>query len=131
LKLAIGALQGWHGDDTGVVPVNPSKSQFWSSSKVPTQDGKLITLYEKTSHVGIHLPKPPEDVILMGREERDADHYPLVQQGSRYVLWGFTAAPDQMTRAGKELFIATCRHTAALDKSPGGQKSAEKETQKR
>lgn len=118
LKLAIGAPHGWHGNDRGVRPVNPAKSGLWSFRKTRIELEDFIPVYEATNHVGIFLPKPAEDVLLLGREEKDAQHYPLLQQGSRYVLWGFTASPTQMTRAGKELFIATCRYTAGLGESP-------------
>jgi hypothetical protein len=126
LGLAIGAGHGWHGRDTSVVPVEPSKSPFWSSSKVAAEDGKPIKVYEKTGHVGIFLPKPPNEVLLIGREERNTTHYPLVHQGPRYVLWGFQAPPDQMTPIGRQLFIAACRYTSALDKSPRPEKSSDK-----
>jgi hypothetical protein len=118
LKLAIGAPQGWHGNKTGVRPVNPAKSRFWSFRKGRNQLEEPITIYETTNHVGIYLLKPAKDVLLLGREENDAHHYPLLQQGPHYVFWGFTASPDQMTRAGKDLFIATCRYAAGLDESP-------------
>jgi len=48
LGLAIGAGHGWHGRNTSVLPVDPSKSPFWSSSKVAAEDGKPIKVYEKT-----------------------------------------------------------------------------------
>jgi hypothetical protein len=52
--------------------------------------------------------------MLLGREPEGATHYVLVGQGPRQVLWGFTAPPDQMTAEGKQLFVNTCRYTAAL-----------------
>jgi hypothetical protein len=44
-----------------------------------------VALYRKSSHVGIHLPKLLLGIELLGREEKDAVHYPLVRQ-DRYVL---------------------------------------------
>ena len=44
----------------------------------------------------------------------DANHYVLVRQGPRHVLWGFTAGPDDMTREGRQLFVHTCRFTQEL-----------------
>lgn len=114
LSLAIGARHGWHGRNSSIMPVNCSKSPFWTTCKVPAQDGKAIPVYGNTNHVGIFLPNPAEDILLIGREEKNATHYPIVQQGSRYVLWGFTAPPDQMTPIGRELFVALCRYTSTL-----------------
>lgn len=124
LKLAIGARHGWHGNERGLLPVNHPRSRLWSYSKAPSKLG-FVTVYETTNHVGIYAPKPADDVLLLGREEKNADHYPLLQQGSHYVLWGFTASPNQMTRAGKDLFIATCRYTADLKESSSGEAPAE------
>jgi hypothetical protein len=124
LNLAIGAPHGWHGHDRGVRPVNPAKSGLWSFRKTRIESEEFIPVYEATHHVGVFVPKPAEDVLLLGREEKDAQHYPLLQQGSHYVLWGFTASPTQMTRAGKDLFIATCRYTVGLDESPVGEPPA-------
>jgi hypothetical protein len=125
LKLAIGAPHGWHGNDRGVFLVNPAKSDLWAFSKAPVKVEEFITVYETTNHVGIYVPKPAEDVLLLGREEKDAQHFPLLRQGSHYVLWGFTASPNQVTRAGKEFFVATCRYTAGLGESRVGEPPAE------
>ena len=111
LKLDIGAPMGWHGNATSVLPVDAT-SPLWKAAEVPA--GKALTLYKQTNHVGIHLPKPPANVVLLGREENDKTHYALVQQGDRYVLWGFTAGPDSMTADGRKVFVATCRYTAEL-----------------
>ena len=52
--------------------------------------------------------------MLLGREPNNATHYVLVREGALRVLWGFDAAPDQMTAEGKQLFAHTCRYTEAL-----------------
>lgn len=66
LKLAIGAPNGWHGTDAAVLLVDAAKSPPWAAAGVT--DGKAVTLYEATGHVGICLPDPPADVVLLGRE---------------------------------------------------------------
>jgi hypothetical protein len=114
LKLGIGDPHGWHGVDTAVVPVDASKSPLWTAT---AQSDKPVKLYEKTRHVGIYLPTPPADAVLLGREEVSPKHYPLVRQGDRFVLWGFTAGPADMTADGRKVFVATCRYTADLSRS--------------
>ena len=47
----------------------------------------------------------PNDVLVIGREENDDHHYPILQQQSRYLFWGFTNSPASMTQTGKDLFI--------------------------
>lgn len=111
LKLDIGASHGWHGKETGVRPVAVAKSPLWTAAGVNTD--KAISLYKKSGHVGIYLPKPAAGIALLGREEADEDHYPLVSQGDR-VLWGFTGGPAEMTELGRKVFAATCRYAAKL-----------------
>jgi hypothetical protein len=86
------------------------------------KEGAPFKVYEGTEHVGIHLKERVAGVELIGREVKDADHYPLVKARSRYVLWGFQAGPAKMTAGGKELFIAICRHAAKLGGPKGGEK---------
>jgi hypothetical protein len=115
LRLAIGGPNGWHGNDAAVRPVDAARSPLWAAAGLT--DGKAVTLYEKTNHVGIHLPNPPADVVPLGREAVSPDHYALARQGDRFVLWGFTAGPDAMTADGRKLFAAACRYTAALGRA--------------
>ena len=114
LRLAIGAPHGWHGTQTSLSACGASTEKFWTSCQVKLPEGKPLAVYKASGHVGIHLPSPPGDVALLGREANDATHYVLVKQGPRHVLWGFTAGPDQMTAEGKQLFVHTCRYTEAL-----------------
>jgi hypothetical protein len=122
LRLKINLGQCWHGRNTGVEPVNHGKSPFWTSMKPALKDGKAITVYRNTRHVGVYLPRPGKDILLLGKETNNATHYPLVQQGTRYVLWGFSGPPDDMTPAGKKLFLHTCRYTARLQGKPAAAK---------
>jgi hypothetical protein len=114
LRLAIGAPNGWHGTLTSLWACDAKKEKFWTTCKVKLPEDKALAVYKASGHVGIHLPSPPGDVALLGREANNATHYVLVKQGPRHVLWGFTAAPDQMTAEGKQLFVHTCRYTEAL-----------------
>ena len=71
-----------------------------------------VSLYTRTSHVGIYLPSPPSDVVLIGRESDDKSHYSIVLENGKYLLWGFTSSPKYMTSSGKELFINIADHLA-------------------
>jgi hypothetical protein len=119
LKLGIGSPHGWHGEDTGVRPVDAAKSPVWIGAGVSTENA--VTLYKRSGHVGIHLPKPEGGIVLLGREAVDADHYAIVGQGDR-VLWGFTGSPLEMTEAGRKVFVATCRYTASLTRPAKNEK---------
>jgi hypothetical protein len=109
LGLEIGSPHGWHGSNTDVYIKDNSYSVFRDPNEIPSGDVKL---YTKTDHVGIYLPSPPSNVVLIGREVSDEDHYPIVLQDGRYLLWGFTGSPKDMTSEGKRLFVNIADHLA-------------------
>ncbi len=121
LKLPIGAPHGWHGGNTAVVPMTPSESSFWKPLKLDLPKDRARDVYRNSGHVGIHVPSPLSGVALLGREAGDQTHYVLLYQAPRYVFWGFTAAPDEMTEWGSRLFVHTCRYAAALNSSASEQ----------
>jgi hypothetical protein len=110
LGLAIGAPHGWHGRDTRAVPVDPARSPFWAGFADLPGGGGALRVYERSGHVGIHLPAAKAGVQPLGREAGSPAHYVLVQQGPRHVLWGFTESPAAMTPAGRALFLHVCRY---------------------
>jgi hypothetical protein len=113
LKLAIGSPRGWHGAKTGIQVIDRQKSKFWNSPHVTVPKNESVKLYESSGHVGIHLPMAGGEIQLIGRETDNATHYPIVQQGPRHILWGFTESPDRMTKQGQQLFVETCRYLEA------------------
>jgi hypothetical protein len=58
--------------------------------------------------------RPPLDMRLIGREPADQTHYNLLQQTTRYLLWGFQAGPRAMTGDGRHLFINVARDLAGM-----------------
>jgi hypothetical protein len=107
LGLDIGWLQGWVGSNTDVYIKDNSYSVFKDPNEIPSGD---VRLYTQTGHIGIYLPSPPSDVVLIGREANDENHYPIVLQDGRYLLWGFTGSPNYMTSEGKGLFVNIADH---------------------
>ena len=105
LGLTIGWPHGWHGSGTQIYVVDPSHRIFNWPNKIDIPPDKILNIYTSTRHVGIHLPSPPPDVVLLGRESYDTSHYILVQEKGRYLIWGFTKGPTMMTQTGKDLFI--------------------------
>ena len=66
----------------------------------------LVTIYSANQMaLDVYLPRPMEGVLPLGREYDDATHYPLIEEDSRYLLWGFYAGPDSMNQAGQDLLI--------------------------
>ena len=102
LSLAIGRGNGWHGNENSILVMNNSHPVFTLPNLISDE---TVQLYTSSSHVGIYLQTPSNDVVLLGREPEDLNHYPLVQEKDRYLLWGFTGNPGLMTQIGKQLFI--------------------------
>lgn len=115
LNLDIGWMHVWHGGDVAVRPVRSVELPFWASFDSDAPDGEELVLFAETGHVGVHLPQPVSGVVLLGQELGSETHYPIVEQDQRYVLWGFTGSPGQMTTLGKKLFLHTCRYVAMAD----------------
>jgi hypothetical protein len=104
LGLDIGYGKGWHGDITQTLVMSASHPIWNSPHDIPLPRDRVVTVYNKTAHVGINLEQPPTDVVLHGREPDDKTHYNLVQQATRFLLWGFQASPSAMTDVGRNLF---------------------------
>ena len=115
LGLAIGSPWGWHGGNTGVYVVDPSHPVFHQPNLIaPGADPFQLELYGSTGHVGIYLTEIPQDVHVLGREVGDSNHYPLLLEKEKYLLWGFTGSPSSMTDPGRLLFINCVSFYAGL-----------------
>jgi hypothetical protein len=104
LGLNIGYDHGWHGSENGMIVVDSSNDVFKTPNNLGVTTGQTISIYTSTGNVGIYLPSPPTNIVLLGREVGSSDHYTLLIENSRYLLWGWTASPDSMTQTGKGLF---------------------------
>ncbi len=105
LELDIGAPNGWHGHEASTIMVDPEHPVWNMPYLIKPGDKRIVQVYQKTQHIGIYMLKPPNDVVLIGQEPESAVHYNLLQQGGRFMLWGFQAGPDAMTETGRHLFI--------------------------
>ena len=108
INLAIGWPWGWHGGADSIYVMDPSHQIFNSPTIIPIPSPPsppdLLLYSEPTGEVGIYIPSAAPDLTLLGREVGDLNHYPLVQQGNRYILWGFAGSPVDMTTVGQDLF---------------------------
>ncbi len=105
LSLTVGYADSWDGKDTNIVVVDSSHDVFNTPNNLGVTTGQTISIYSKSTHIGINLPVPlPPNVVLLGRNDVRQEHYPLVQEAPRYLLWGWNASPDSMTQIGKDLF---------------------------
>lgn len=106
LGLAIGYPNGASGRFNSVSAVDSDSSVFQTPYPVGMPEDQVLQVYSGTTDcVMIYLwPAPLENVTALGRKVDDQGYYPLVaEQG--HLLWGFVESPDQMTEAGKRLFL--------------------------
>lgn len=112
LGLAIGGGNAWHGSATGIRVADRGHPIFQTPLPI---SGDSLTLYTANEgHAGIFMPDPPPDVVLLGRELGDDQHYPIVMQAGRFLLWGFRAPPFFLTADGEALLINTIQYLLAL-----------------
>ena len=112
LNLDTGSPHGWHGSEKSIYVVDSTHTIFNTPNAITIPPDKNITLYTTTSHVGIYLLSIPPNVVALGRETDHASHYPLTLENNRYLLWGFTASPADMTATSRDLFINVVSYMA-------------------
>ncbi len=106
LSLRIGNPNGWEGSTRGsIVAMDPQHPIYNILHYIQMPSDSVLQLCSSASNeVGIYLPSMRADIIPLGRELGDLSHYPLVQEDTRYFLWGFSSPPSDMTQTGKDLF---------------------------
>jgi len=104
--LDIGYPHGAHGPENQLYVVDPAHPAYNAPYRIYVPYDRLLTIYDAASNsITIHLPTPPDDVVLLGQEVGDQTHYILVEQANRYLFWGNDGSPGGMTSAGKDLFV--------------------------
>ena len=113
LRLSLTWGHSWIGNETAIHVVNPSHKMFNQPHTIEIPENGNIQIYNTTTHYGLYRPSLASNVVLLGRETNDADHYPIVQEG-KCIAWSFSAGPDQMTETGKRLFINTVSYATGV-----------------
>jgi parallel beta-helix repeat protein len=110
LELSIGWSHGMYGNNNSFYVLDPNSSLFDTPYPVEIPEDLILQLYsESNSYISIYFPgKPrtsPETASAIGLRLGSSHHYPLVIEHNRYIFWGFSASPENMTDIGKRLFI--------------------------
>jgi hypothetical protein len=106
LDLSIGYPEGGHENANGTYAVDPSHRIFDQPMSISIPPSRIIQLYNTSvSTVVIYLPSIGPTITVLGRKIEGTAYYNIVQEKSRYLLWGFHASPDYLTQTGKNLFI--------------------------
>jgi uncharacterized transporter YbjL len=47
----------------------------------------------------------PGEITTIASDIINPNYYPIIQQGDRFVLWGYNEHPEEMTLTGQEVFV--------------------------
>ncbi len=98
--------QSWSGQGGQVYVPDPA-SPYWNDpERVDIGDDQIARLYENNPRfVAVYLPEAQPDVIPIARQADNPDHYLIIQQGPRSLLWGFDPGPSEMTQRGRQALV--------------------------
>jgi len=116
MGLSINWGHGWIGSENTIFVTEPEHPIFNIPIRV-LPPNRIMQLYTETGHIGEYAPSLNPKVVLLGREPLDREHYPLVQEG-QHMLWGFSEAPDNMTKDGQSLFLNVIYYLHPLMPAP-------------
>ncbi len=105
LELSIGRPNGMHGDGGSIYAIDADGLLFSTPYPIDIPENGVMQLYTVTGHVILYLWPVPETVTVLAGSVGNPGYYPLALEHDRYVLWGFTESPLNMTQEGKRLFI--------------------------
>lgn len=119
-KLLIGHPHGWHDTRLPKVIVVPDQVATGATGQILRKPKKLTEQIHgdvsikihvgegKLEHIGIYDGGSfPAGITGIGRESTDKHHWMICKQGN-YTLWGANSRADNLTEAGKGLFVNLC-----------------------
>ena len=104
LGLSIGSPNGMHDRSNSIEVIDPYHLLFTTPYVIDVPEDLALQLYTESDFVTLHLHPVPETVTVLGGGA-SYGYYPLALEYNRYLFWGFSASPENMTEVGKRLFI--------------------------
>lgn len=96
--------QCWSGSTKDVLVLDQNFTIWNEPGKVAVGSG-VISLYDNpTEFEAVYLPSATSGIFTMGRQSNDANHYSIIMEDNKYVLWGYKGGPSLMTSKGKKVF---------------------------
>lgn len=117
--LAIDWGDCWGTTKRSIYVMDRDHQIFHTPNEIAIPDDSIIRLYSLGQfQYAAYIPSPiPSDIVPLGRQDGDPDHYPLVQEKTKYLLWGFIADPSYMTEIGRNLFVNLVSFGCSLPKN--------------
>jgi serine/threonine protein kinase len=106
LGLFINWGQSWTGTTNDIYVVDPAAAYWNLPTSVSIPADQIIKIYDSNSpFIAVYLPGPIAQVSTIGRQSNNNDHFPIIMESSRYLLWGFDAGPSGMSNKGQQAFL--------------------------
>jgi predicted outer membrane repeat protein len=113
LGLTIGRPNGGHDSGSAIEPVDPSHPLFSEPYPIEIPEGGVLELCAEADQINIYLwPAAPDTVTTLGLDAGNAGYYPLVLEHDRYFFWGYDVSAEDLTAAGRKLFVNMVIRTA-------------------
>jgi serine/threonine protein kinase len=98
--------QSWIGSGNDVYAVDPA-APYWSYPENISMPGdQIVKLYDADSpYVAVYLPGSVATVKTIGRQSDNAEHFQIISENGRFLLWGFDYGPAAMSSKGSKVFI--------------------------
>ncbi len=114
LGLDIGYPHAWSSTTSGassVYAVDPGHSIWNNPYDIAVPGDQIVPMYASNGgFTAIYYPSPISGVVALGRQSNDANHYTIIMQNNRYILWGYYAGPASMTEQGRQIFVNTVKY---------------------
>ncbi len=106
LGLFINWGQSWTGTTNDIFVVDPAAVYWNFPNSVSVPADQILKVYDADSpFLAVYLPGPVAQVATIGRQSNDNDHFPMIMESSRFLLWGFDTGPSGMSNKGQRVFL--------------------------
>jgi len=79
---------------------------IWDGTRPVTRAVEVAELYrEDVNAIVVPLPQRLPDGVRVASLPGDITRFPIAMQAERFILWGFGGSPDDLTQAGRNLFL--------------------------
>ncbi len=104
--LAIGYDKGVKASGTDIFVVDPNSSIWSKPNQIDITGNRVLTLYNSDQpFAAITVTASQPGLTLIGLQANDLTHFPLIAQGNKFLLWGFSAGPSAMNTLGQQVFV--------------------------
>jgi len=113
LNLFIRYSQSGTGNGRDVYIPKPAAPYWITPAAIDIPADQVLRLYDDDSRfVAVLLSTPAAEVTPVARQADNLERYPIIQQGTRFLLWGFDASPNHLSSQGRRTLANILRNLA-------------------